>query len=46
MNLTSSSAKAEDDLKNWVKSKKFDYTVLMFGDKIQAIAQSILAPKL
>lgn len=38
MNLTSSSDKAEDDLKNWVKRTKFDHTVLMFGDKIQAIA--------
>ncbi len=46
VNLTSSSDKAEDELKHWVKSKKFDYTVFIFGDKIQPIVQSILAPKL
>ncbi len=37
INLTASSDKAEDDLKNWAKRTKFDHTVFMFGDKIQAI---------
>jgi hypothetical protein len=37
LSLTSSTDKAEDDLKNWLENRKFNHQVWIIGDKLQLV---------